>query len=160
MTGSNQQGMSFMWCTPGTKTYTFFGVWFLTPPPLDYMNFAVALNETGQSYANQADIYVPDGGFTVTPANTSVQVHMENSNGGKLTWGIVNSALEGLYEFLSVYESGTKNQNPLVFQVNDGAWGEVGIGYAGFLRGSDGKCLLQIYKGKETECKDLTKVIK
>ena len=160
MTGSNEQGFSYMWCTPGTETYVFFGAWYLTPPPLDYMNYAVAINETGESYANQADIYVPDGSFTVDPAGTNVQVHMENSGGGKLTWGIVNAALAGLYQFLSVYENGSQNQNPIAFQVNDGAWGEVGIGYAAFLRPSDGKCLIQIWKGKEIECKDLQKVIK
>ncbi|KAL6721977.1 hypothetical protein ACLMJK_001082 [Lecanora helva] len=158
-TGSDQDSMRYMWCTPGTKTYTFFGARYLTPPPLDYMNFPVALNETGSSYSNQADVDVPDGGFTVDPAGTNVQIHMENSGGGKLTWGIVNSALAGLWQFLSVYGTASQNQNPLVFQVNDGAWGEVGIGYAAFLRPSDGKCLLQIWQGDEMECKDLTKVI-
>ncbi len=159
VTGSNQQAMKFMWCTPGTKTYTFFGQWYLTPPPLDYMDFAKAINETGMSYQNQKDIWLPDGGFTVDPAGTNVQVHMENSHKNKLTWGIVNSALEGLFQFLSVYGVGSQSQNPLVFQVNDGAWGEVGKGYAAFLRPSDGKCLLQIYQGKEMECSDLKKLV-
>ena len=147
-----------MWCTPGTETYLFFGSYSLTPPPLDYMDFAKAINETGSSYANQQDITVPDGGFTVDPAGTNVQVHMENSK-GKLTWGIVNSALAGLYQFLSVYAAGGQNQSPIVFQVNDGQWGEVGIGYAAFLRPSDGKCILNIWKGKETACSDLGKLI-
>ena len=131
----------------------------MTPPPLDYMDFAAAINMTGSSYANQQDIAVPDGGFTVDPAGTNVQVHMENSNKGKLTWGIVNSALIGLWQFLSVYGTGSSNQNPIVFQVNDGQWGEVGIGYAGFLRESDGKCLIQIFQGKDIECSSLDKVI-
>ena len=148
-----------MWCTPGTYTYVFFGSWYLTPPPNDYINFVDAINQTGSSYSNQADIHIPDGSFTVDPAGTNVQVHMENSHKNELTWGIVNSALIGLWQFLSVYATGQKNQNPIVFQVNDGKWGEVGIGYAAFLRPSDGKCLLQIYQGKEIECKDLTRVI-
>ena len=152
--------MQFMWCTPGTNTYTFFGQFALTPPPLDNVNFAAAINMTGSSYANQADIEVPDGSFTVDPAGTNAQVHMENSNNNKLTWGIVNSALIGLGQFLSVYNTGSAYEYPLVFQVNDGNWGEVGIGYAAFLRPSDGKCLLQIYQGNDLECSSLDKVIK
>lgn len=151
--------MQFMWCTPGTKTYTFFGQWYLTPPPLDYMNFTAAINATGESYANQKDISVPGGGFTVDPAGTNVEVHMENAHKGTLTWGIVNSALVGLYQFLSVYGDGSTNQYPMAFQVNDGDWGEIGIGYAAFLRPSDNRCLLQINDGKELECKDLHKII-
>ena len=158
-TGSNQQSMQFMWCTPGTNTYTFFGSWTLEPPPLDYMNYTTALNLTGESYANQKDVWVPDGGFTVDPAGTNVQIHMENAGGGKLTWGIVNSALAGLYQFQSVYGNGDRNQNPFIFQVNDGAWGEIAIGYAAFLRPADGVCILQINDGKEIWCQDLHKTI-
>ena len=158
-TGASTQPWQYLWCTPGTKTYTFFASYPLTPPPLDYINFAAALNASGNSYANQADIDVPDGSFTNDPAGTNVQVHMENAKGGKLTWGIANSALAGLWQFSSVYAVGSQRQNPIAFEVNDGQWGEIAIGYAGFLRPSDGTCLLQIYQGTEKDCSKLSDLI-
>lgn len=148
-------GMDYVWCTPGTKTYTFFALKYLTPPPLDYMSFGDAISATLASLSNQADMAIPDGQYTSDPAGFNVQVYVENSNKGKVTYGILNSALTGLSQFLTAYH----NNDPIIFQVNDGQWGEVGRGYAGFLRPSDGKCLLQIYQGKEEECSRLNKDI-
>lgn len=152
--------MQYMWCTPGTETYIFFGTQWLTPPPLNGMSFTAAIQETlanGTSY--QADIEIPDGAFTSDPAGTQVQFHVENSGkNGKLTWGILNSALAGLQQYSEAYQ----NNLPIIFQVNDGQWGEVGRGYVAFLREeTDGSytCLLEIYQGKETDCSKLDKEI-
>ena len=44
--GSDQDWLSSLWCTPGTRTYTLLGNGRLTPPPLTYRNIHGALNST------------------------------------------------------------------------------------------------------------------
>ena len=158
-TGSNERGMAYMWCTPGTETFVFFSQLYLTPPPVDYYYFSAAVNASQAQYAGQTDEPIPDNEFTSDPVGSNVQVHMEGAAKGTLTWGIANSALTGLQQFYENYSDEQINNFPLIFQVNDGAWGEIAIGYVAFLRPSDGKCLLQVYQGKELECKDLGKNI-
>lgn len=144
----------------------FFQLPEMTPPPLDDYSVAQAFNMTQTSFSNQADQTVPEGSFTVNPAGTNVQVHMENSGkNGQLTWGIVESALSGLGAWATEYNNacnaGYGACNPIVFQVNDGQWGEVGIGYAAYYEASDDKCVLQIEggnKAKYTYCSDLKKI--
>lgn len=126
------------------------------------MGIAQAFRMTGESFSNQEDITVPDGSFTVNPAGTNVQVHMENAKKGELTWGIVGSALSGLAKWTKVYNNGCNGGcAPVVFEVNDGKWGEIAIGYAGYYEASDKKCVLEITGGnkpKYTYCSDLGKM--
>lgn len=51
-------------------------------------------------------------------------------NVGKMTYGILEAALTGLLVAVQNYNKGNY---PMVFQINDGAWGEVGIGYVGLI---------------------------
>lgn len=155
LSGSQELGMDYVWCTPGTKTYTFFALKYLTPPPIPYFNFTLGVAAVLASLSNQADISLPYGAYTNDPGNYNTQIHVENSNKGEITYGILNSALSGLNQFQITY----KNNDPIIFQINDGQWGEVGRGYVGFLRPSDGACVMQIYQGKDEPCANLDKDI-
>ncbi len=48
--------------------------------------------------------------------------------------------------------------NPIVFQVNDGQWGEVGIGYVGFIDPNDPeqRCVYEDVQGEVGYCEDVT----
>lgn len=147
--------MDYLWCTPGTNTYTFFSLKYLTPPPLDYINFTLAVSATLASLTDHTDTFLPEGSYTNNQPGFNVQVYVEDSNKEKVTYGILTSALSGLNQFMASYH----NNQPIIFQVNDGQWGEVGRGYLGFLRPSDGQCVMQIYKGKDEDCSLLDKDI-
>lgn len=162
LSGSHEQGMDYVWCTPGTKTYTFFALRFLTPPPIPYYNFTLAVQAALVSLSNQADMKIPYGAYTNNPAGYNTQIHVENSGGGELTYGILNSALTGLSQFQNTYQNPgpitAPNNDPIIFQVNDGQWGEVGRGYIGYSY-ANGVCVMQIYQGEEELCSNLDKVI-
>ncbi len=151
-----------MYCVPGTSTYIYFWTPVLEPPPVPYVGIAQAFRMTSDSYSNQADVTVPDGSFSVNPAGTNVQVHMENAKEGQLTWGIVRSALFGLGIWNSNYNNNCNGAcGTIVFEVNDGRWGEIAIGYAGYYDASNEKCVLRIEGGnkpKYTYCSDLGKM--
>lgn len=70
-----------------------------------------------------------------------------------MTYGILGSALTGLAEVASNY---IHRETTLVFQINDGKWGETGIGYLGFnlVGGMDG-CVYDIVNGKGFPCSDV-----
>ena len=152
-----------MYCTPGTSTYVFFWQPEMDPPPVPYIGIAQAFNMTSDSYSNQVDMTVPGGSFSSNPAGTNVQVHMENVKNGQLTWGIVRSALSGLTTWNTQYNNYCRGAcTPIVFEVNDGQWGEIAIGYAGYYEASGGKCVLEITGGNKpkcTYCSDLGKMI-
>ena len=58
----------------------------------------------------------------MTPPSTNFQVYAQSSK-GRLTWGILVAALTGLGQYVNDhYDFG---DDPIVFQVNDGQWGEV-----------------------------------
>ena len=48
--------------------------------------------------------------------------------------------------------------DPIVFQINDGQWGEVGIGYVGYIDPNDPeeKCIYEDVHGEESYCEDIT----
>ena len=50
------------------------------------------------------------------------------------------------------------DDDPIVFQINDGQWGEVGIGYVGYIDPNDPqeKCIYEDVQGKEEYCEDVT----
>ncbi len=77
---------------------------------------------------------------------------MQNSV-GKMTYGILHSAMNGLAEMASAF---IHYQTTIVFQINDGKWGEVGIGYVGFdLIGSQDGCVYDIVAGRAFPCSDV-----
>lgn len=67
----------------------------------------------------------------------------------KVTWGILASALGGLANATYNYD----HQNtPLLFQINDGKWGELGIGYAGVVDPTTGECQYSVVAGQNYPC--------
>lgn len=63
--------------------------------------------------------------YTATPPNTNVKIWVQ-SQVGKMTYGILHSALTGL----ALAALHNRDDEPMIFQINDAPWGEVGIGYA------------------------------
>ena len=55
---------------------------------------------------------------------------MQNSK-GTLTYGVLLSSLKGLRDVADMYIA-LDEYKSMIFQVNDGKWGEVGIGYVGY----------------------------
>ena len=91
----------------------------------------------------------------MTPPATNIQVYAQSSK-GILTWGILVAALTGLGQYVNgTYDFG---DNPIVFQINDGEWGEVGIGYVGFIDWYDqeAQCYYELVWGEDGHCKDVT----
>lgn len=91
----------------------------------------------------------------MTPPTTNFQVYAQASK-GVLTWSVLVAALTGLGQYVSDYYD--YGNNPMVFQINDGQWGEVGIGYVGFINPDDPeeKCVYEIVQGKAAYCEDVT----
>jgi len=82
-------------------------------------------------------------------------------SGGLLTFGILHSALSGLQQYMQWASEGdvqgyNKGNSPIVFQISDGLWGTVGLGYVG-LRGWAGgpSCVYQVVGGKGHDCNDV-----
>lgn len=84
-----------------------------------------------------------------------MQVYAQSEK-GVLTWGILVSAMTGLRQYVdNTYDFG---DYPIVYQINDGQWGEVGIGYVGFINPKDPeqKCIVEDVQGEEKYCEDVT----
>lgn len=102
---------------------------------------------------NNQDGSIPDKGYWSTqPAGTNIKISVINAK-GQLTYGILGSALTGLSQFIDVGYN--HDRNPIVFQVNDGAWGEVGIGYVGMVDPTDASCTYSQGGGKRWDCADV-----
>ena len=166
--GSNQPWFKYLWCVPGTRTYLFLNNGRLEPPPLTYrdVNRAVA-QATFQAQSNltqhsdgpitaQYNGYMtPDFSWYLTAPGTNIRVHVQPSK-GILTWGILVSAMTGLGQYVNEdYDFG---DNPIVFQISDGQWGEVGIGYVGFIdqNDPDKRCIYESIQGEVGYCEDVT----
>lgn len=95
------------------------------------------------------------GSYFLRPTDTNVYITVQDSV-GKMTWGILGSALSGLANMVQNYD---KANAPLVFQINDGEWGEVGLGMVGLLRGDgvgDANCCYELTaEGGCKQCIDL-----
>lgn len=80
---------------------------------------------------------------------------------GLLTFGVLKSALLGLLQFMewSTFASGgyNKGDGPMVFQINDGQWGEVGMGYVGYTGWPGHGCVYEVVQGKVSDCKKFIK---
>ncbi|CAF9925789.1 MAG: hypothetical protein HETSPECPRED_005933 [Heterodermia speciosa] len=155
--GSDQPWEGNLWCTPGTKTYVFFNMGEMIPPPYQWRDYKGALHQARDQVKdhlmNNQDGSIPDKGYWSTqPAGTNIKISVINAK-GQLTYGILGSALTGLSQFIDVGYN--HDRNPIVFQVNDGAWGEVGIGYVGMVDPTDASCTYSQGGGKRWDCADV-----
>lgn len=157
--GSNQEYLKYLWCTPGTKTYVYFGFGSVTGTrPLPYYNFYEAFVQAEINVANVitdngTDSQITNnspGYWTMNPSSTNVELWVQSSV-GTMTYGILGAALTGLEEAAVNYNKGNY---PMIFQINDGQWGEVGIGYAGLLDAYGG-CYYQIAPDNTKGCNDI-----
>lgn len=97
----------------------------------------------------------PGFNWYMTPPATNFQVYAQSSK-GVLTWGVLVAALTGLGQYVNnTFDYG---DDPIVFQINDGGGGEVGIGYVGFIDPNDPeeRCIYQLVWGMDGKCEDVT----
>ena len=146
--------MNYLWCTPNTTTYTFFGVGTIDPIPSRWYDVYGALSAAVYSLTispNKVDGPISGGVWHIEPATTNIQIWVQNSN-GTMTYGVLKSALYGLQQAALGYI----HSKTLVFQINDGQWGEMGIGYVGFFEsGTSSNCVYDIAGGKGFPCSDV-----
>lgn len=109
----------------------------MNPYPQGYFNVYEALNQA-KVQAHNAILANGDTGFNKDGLDVGWGPYVPNTNArvfvrdnvGKMTYGILEAALTGLTQAVQNYNKGNY---PMVFQINDGAWGEVGIGYVGLV---------------------------
>ncbi|KAL6722013.1 hypothetical protein ACLMJK_001118 [Lecanora helva] len=155
--GSDQEWFKYLYCTVGTKTYTFFGLGELNPAAgpdsLRYHNVYSAFTQAAATVQFQAqqqgDGPIGDG-WKFLQSDTNVVLEVKDSK-GKITYGILHSFLTGMADATLNYNP---DNQPMVFQINDGQWGEVGIGYAGYLD-NNGQCLYEITPQESSPCSDV-----
>ena len=166
--GFNQPWFRYLWCVPGTKTYLFLNNGRLEPPPITYNDVGGALE---QALARVQDNLTQDGDGPVkypynggttpdytwylTAPSTNMRVGVAPSK-GTLTWGILGAAMTGLWQYANAgYDFG---DYLILYQINDGEWGTVGVGYVGFVDPNDPeeKCVYQDVQGNVGYCNDVT----
>ena len=155
--GSSQQWLKYLYCTPGTQTYTFFNFGELNPAPGTgtqipgyrdvYGAFDQAAAAVDSLVANDGPI--ANGNWTLQSPDTNIEIGAI-SHVGTLTYGILKSALVGLTDVSANYN---QDNNPVLFQINDGSWGEVGIGYAGY-KNDVGQCIYMENSTANYACRD------
>ena len=150
--------MRLLWCTPGTRTYIFFNLPLMEPPPIQYRNIGGALhqaaNEISTYLVSQKDGAIPNGSWTTSPPGTNTKIAVKNK-GGEMTYGVLGSAMLGLSQFMD--KGYNQKDVPIVFQINDGDWGEMGIGYVGMVDPVTGSCRYGAYHGRKWDCEDVMK---
>lgn len=170
--GSDEEWYSYLWCTPGTNTYTFFNVGEIWPPPIKWFGnlshaLDIAIHDITTWLASNPDGPVWQPGqeqvhyWNTWDKSSDFVVFAEGYKSGTLTFGILHSALTGLLQFMQagqIASSGyNKGNDPLVFQINDGQWGEVGIGYVGFTGWPGMGCVYQVIDDKPSDCVEILK---
>lgn len=148
--------MDYVWCTPNTSTYTFFGVGTVSERPWQWYDTRGALAQAVTNLTNyltqNSDGPLAGGKWSFGPQTTRMEVYVQDSK-GKMTYGVLLSALTGLSQMAEAY---IREKKTMVFQVNDGGWGEMGIGYAGFVwEGSRGGCVYDLVEGADMPCEDV-----
>ncbi len=137
--------MKYLWCTLGTRTYTFFDYGHIDSMPQGYFSVHEAFSQAAVDVHNHilanGDGPIDGKGWYSAPPNTNVELWVQ-SKVGTMTWGVLGAALTGLTTAAINYNSANA---PMTFQINDGHNGEMGIGYAGLsfpiAGGSDRECV-------------------
>lgn len=97
----------------------------------------------------------PSFNWYMTAPATNFQVYAQSFK-GVLTWSVLVAAMTGLGQYVNNLHD--FHDYPIVFQINDGQWGEVGIGYVGFIDPDDPdeKCVYESVGRKVGYCEDVT----
>ncbi len=83
----------------------------------------------------------------------NVELYVQNHEKERVTYGVLVSAFTGLYQVVTDYNH--KN-TPIVIQINDGKWGELGIGYVGLLVGGNvTDCQYSVVPGEDFPCEQV-----
>jgi len=143
----------------GTKTYTFFGIGELNVKEgmaqPRYRNLYHAFDQArisvSDTIATNGKDGPIDGLFTMRPSNTNIEIGVQSAV-GTMTYGVLQSALSGLAEAATNYNP---TNAPMLFQINDGEWGELGYGYAGYIDNL-GQCVYDITPEITKACSDVT----
>lgn len=127
--GSSQGWFRYLMCTPNTRTYTFFNMGRMDIAPPYYHSvssaFIEAKREVTNYLASNPDGPITNGSWSITPQYNSIEIYVQNSK-GIMTYGVLETALSGLTAWM--LRGYNTRQWPIVFQINDGETGEMGIG--------------------------------
>lgn len=145
----------YLWCGAGSSTYVFidpigsYGFNKGTNAPIFWTGLDGAFNATQNIMKSRAksetNPEIGDGSIDgphttsldwLTPVATIsgnsgiqyVEVYAQDSKHGKLTWGVYGAALAIMKDFVLSYPL---YADASYFQINDGKWGTVGVGYVG-----------------------------
>lgn len=136
------------------------------PPPLTYRNIHAALEEAIVDIRAIID-EKGDGPVLASPIDASMGIsgvwytqpganHMRVHAAGRewiLTYGVLGASLTGLLQYVDA--GFDKSGDPIVFQINDGNWGEVGIGYVGYVDPDTDECMYELKNGVASPCWDI-----
>ena len=86
------------------------------------------------------------------PNGDSFIVHAA-SRKGILTYGVLRASLTGLLQYVDA--GFDKSRDPILFQINDGNWGQVGIGFVGWVDPSTNECMYGLREGVSSPCSDI-----
>jgi hypothetical protein len=179
--GSSQPWYHYIWCTPGTETYTFFNFGQGPAAPALSSQSASAAQPSStsastiassqstttydvagtlaktvtilQKYLNKTADGPISGTYTAAYAGMNVELYVQNHEKERVTYGVLVSAFTGLYQVVTDYNH--KN-TPIVIQINDGKWGELGIGYVGLLVGGNvTDCQYSVVPGEDFPCEQV-----
>ena len=156
---TDREFFRYLWCTPDTQTYTFFDFGEMSPYPAGSYNVSGALSQAlalaQNELATNGDGFFNKDGLNVgwfPDLHTNVRFFVQDSR-GRMTYGILGAVLTGL---LVAVENFDQNNLPLVFQVNDGKWEEVGMGYVGLMTdGTVSTCTYEIDAAGPHPCSDV-----
>lgn len=131
----------YLYCTPGTKTYIFFGTLPSSPNKPD--EYASTLKDVTAFVAkhihDSGDGLLQNGDQYFITSGSPVQIYAQDAPRHNLTYGVLGAALRGLAAWMAAPANGYSDAT---FQINDGEnW--VGSGYVGSLNG-EGQC---VFKG-------------
>ena len=129
VSGSSQGWFRYLMCTPNTQTYTFFNMGRMDVVPPYYRSvsstFIEAKREVTNYLASNPDGPITNGSWSTTPPYNNIEVYVQDSK-GTMTYGVLEAALTGLTAWM--LRGYNNREQPIVFQINDGDNGEVGVG--------------------------------
>ena len=86
------------------------------------------------------------------PNGDSFMVHAA-SRKGILTYSVLKASLTGLLQYVDA--GFDKSRDPILFQINDGSRGQVGIGFVGYVDPITDECLYGRRDGISSPCSDI-----
>lgn len=106
---------SIRWCAPDTATYVVFKIVTALAQSVVLDTLAEVFEIAQQHIEGNGDGVMAAGTFDRFPSDEGLEVSIINTNNHQVTWGVLESALEALADWMEQYGYGS-----VVFQIYDG----------------------------------------